>query len=77
MHMKEVLLLWFPIFFIKSPQVVVLKMKLNKMNNQLKKISIIRKLKKLQVYLSFKDNIWGSDVADMQLTSKSNKGIRF
>ena len=39
--------------------------------------SIIRKLKKRKVYSSFKDNIWGADLADMQLISKFNKGIRF
>ena len=26
---------------------------------------------------SFKDNIWGVDLADMQLISKYNKGIRY
>ena len=36
---------------------------------------IIKKLKK--VYSSFKDNIWGVDLADMQLISKYNKGIRY
>ena len=29
------------------------------------------------MYSSFKDNIWGVDLADMQLTSKYNKGIRY
>ena len=38
---------------------------------------IIRKLKKRQVYSGFKDNIWGADLADMQLISKFNKGFRF
>ena len=38
---------------------------------------IIRKIKKRRVYLSFKDNIWGVDLADLQLISKYNKGIRF
>ena len=38
---------------------------------------IIRKFKKRKVYSSFRDNIWGADVADMQLLSKSNKGFRF
>ena len=38
---------------------------------------IIKKLKKRRVYSSFKDNIWGADLADMQLISKFNKGIRF
>ena len=35
---------------------------------------IIRKLKKRRVYSSFKDDIWGDDLADMQLISKFNKG---
>ena len=29
------------------------------------------------MYLSFKENIWGADLADMQLISKFNKGFRF
>ena len=37
---------------------------------------IIRKFKKRKVYSSFKDNIWGVHLADMQLISKYNKGIR-
>ena len=38
---------------------------------------IIRKFKKRKVYSSFRDNIWGADLADMQLLSKFNKGFRF
>ena len=38
---------------------------------------IIRKIEKRRVYSTFKDNIWGVDLADMQLLSKYNKGIRF
>ena len=38
---------------------------------------IIRKFNKRKVYSSFKDNIWGVDLADMQLLSKFNKGFRF
>ena len=38
---------------------------------------IIRKFKKGRVYSSFKNKIWGADLADMQLISKFNKGIRF
>ena len=34
-------------------------------------------VKKRKVYSSFIDNIWGVDLADMQLMSKFNKGIRF
>ena len=33
----------------------------------------IRKFKKIKVYSAFKDNIWGADLADMQLLSKCNK----
>ena len=29
------------------------------------------------MYSSFRDNIWGADLADMQLLSKFNKGFRF
>ena len=38
---------------------------------------IIRKFKKRKVYSSFRDNIWGADLADMQLLNKFNKGFRF
>ena len=38
---------------------------------------IIRKFEKRKVYLSFIENIWGADIADMQLISKFNKGFRF
>ena len=31
---------------------------------------VIRKFKKGKVYSSFRDNIWGADLADMQLLSK-------
>ena len=36
---------------------------------------IIKKFKRAKVYSSFKDNIWGVDLADMQSLSKCNKGI--
>ena len=29
------------------------------------------------MYSSFRDNIWGADLVDMQLLSKFNKGLRF
>ena len=38
---------------------------------------IIRKFEKRKVYSTFKDNIWAADLADMQLLSRYNKGIRF
>ena len=38
---------------------------------------IIRKFEKRKLYSSFRDNIWGVDLADMQVLSKYNKGYRF
>ena len=37
---------------------------------------INRKFEKCKVQSPFIDNIWGADLADMQLTNKFNKGIR-
>ena len=39
--------------------------------------SIIKKFKKTKVYSSFRDNIWGVDLADMQSLSKYNKGNKY
>ena len=38
---------------------------------------IIGKFKKRKVYSSFRDNIWGVDLADMQSLSKYKKGIKY
>ena len=38
---------------------------------------IIRNLKKRKVYSAFRDNIWGADLADMQLISNFSKIFRF
>ena len=38
---------------------------------------IIRKFNKRKVHSPFIDNIWGADLADMELISKFNKGFRF
>ena len=38
---------------------------------------IIRELKIRKVYSSFRDNIWGVDLAVMQSLSKYNKGIKY
>ena len=38
---------------------------------------IIRTFRKRRVYSSFKDNIWGVDLEDIQLISNFNKGLRF
>ena len=37
----------------------------------------MKNLEKKKVHAAFKDNIWGTDLADMQLLSRYNKGIRF
>ena len=38
---------------------------------------IIKEFDKRKVYLQFKDNIWGVDLADMQSLSRKNKGIKY
>ena len=38
---------------------------------------VIKKFNKRKVYLQFKDNIWGVDLAYMQSLSKKNKGIKY
>ena len=38
---------------------------------------IINKFNNRKVYLQFKDNIWGVDLADMQSLSRKNKGIKY
>ena len=36
-----------------------------------------RNFKRRKVYSSFRDNIWGVDLADIQTLSKYNKGIKY
>ena len=38
---------------------------------------VIRKCKKRNVHSPFIDNVWGTDLADIQLISKFNNGICF
>ena len=38
---------------------------------------MIKKFEKRKVHSAFIDNIWGADLADMQLISKLNKGFRY
>ena len=38
---------------------------------------IIRKFKKRKVYSAYKNYVWATDLADVQLISKFNKGFRF
>ena len=49
---------------------------INEPNNQLANEfhkPIIRRFKKRKVYSSYRDNIWGVDLVDMQSLSKYNK----
>ena len=47
-----------------------------KLANELHK-PVIKKFSKRKVYSSFKDIIWGVDLADMQLLSRQNKGVKY
>ena len=78
---KKVLLLRFIHFLIKKPLVVVSHLQINLlliMKNQLKNFTkkLLKKIKKT-VFYTFKDNLWGAELADMQLLSRFNKGIIF
>ena len=79
MDINENLLLWFINILMKSPQeVVLLIMRLNKIYNQLKNYTNqLLEIKKKTIFSRFKNNIWGADLADMQLISKFNKEFRF
>ena len=56
---------------------VNIPLKFNKQLDEELHKPIIRNLKKRTVYSGFRDNIWGADLADVQLISKFNKGFRF
>ena len=51
-------------------------MPIYQLENELHK-QIIRKFKRRKVYSSFKNNIWGFDLADMKSLSKLNKRIKY
>ena len=75
MDIKEVLLQWFITFFDKKASGSGIKNE-NISNNELAEElhkPIIRKFKKTKVHLPFIDNIWGADLANMQLISKFNE----
>ena len=48
----------------------------HQLGNELQR-QIIQKFKRRKVYSSFRDNIWGADLANMQSLSKYNKGIKY
>ena len=60
----------------KSSRSVIVNEPNYQLANELHK-PIIRKFKKRKVYSSFRDNIWGVDLADMQSLSKYNKGNKY
>ena len=68
-------------FFNKRTKGSGINLQANSLNNELLAEElhnpIIKNFKRRKVYSSFKDNIWGVDLADMQLISKYNKGIRY
>ena len=52
----------------------------NTSNKELVKVlhkSVIRNFQKRKVHSSYIENIWGADLADMQLVSRFNKVIPF
>ena len=64
----------------KSTEGISVNTKLTPQNRQLAEElhkPIIKNFKKRKVHATFKDNIWGADIADMQLLSRYSKGIRF
>ena len=74
MDIKEDYVLWFIIFLTKKTVGSGIKsMPQNEqLHEELHKL-IIRTFKKIKVYSTFKDNIWGTDLADTKLISKFNK----
>ena len=69
MDINEDLHQWFINFLIKSFFDKELAEELHKL--------IIKNFNKRKVHSPFIDNIWGADLADMQLINKFNKGFRF
>ena len=78
MDIKVVSLLWFISFLIKKSSGSGVNNKIKQyqqLENELHQ-PIIKKFKRRKVYSLFKDNVWGADLADMQLICKLNKVIR-
>ena len=79
MDTKEVLIQWFANVLIKSLQLTqeeeLISIQILRAINYTRKL--IKNFKKRIVFSPFKDNIWTANLADIQLISKYNKGIRF
>ena len=79
MDINAELLQWYINFLIKktsSSGIENKNMSNKKLADELHK-PIIAKFKKRKLHSPFIDNIWGANLADMQLISKFNKGICF
>ena len=64
-------------FFDKKSSGVGITNEVNyQLANELHK-TVIEKCKKRKVYSSFKDNIWGVDLGDMQSLSRYNEGFKY
>ena len=63
-------------FFDKKLLVVLFNMSNKELAEELYK-PVIKNFEKRKLYSSFIGNIWGADLADMQLISKFNKEIWF
>ena len=64
------------LFNKKSSESGIANKPIYQLGNELDK-PLIQKFKKRKVYSSFRDNIWGADLADMQSLSKYNKRIKY
>ena len=74
--MKETWLQWYINCFLKKGSGIKNEIKQNQQLAKELHKPIIRRFKKRKAYFPFKDNIWGADLADIQLISKFNKGFR-
>ena len=79
MDIKEDLLLWFRNFLIKTQKVVLLILPLESNEKSAEELHkpINKKFWKKTIFSGLKDNIWGADLADIQLLSRFNKGSKF
>ena len=75
-YQRDLASMVYKFFDKKSSDSGIKSMSNQQLANELHK-PIIRKFQKRKVYSSFEDNICGADLADIQLISKYNKGIRF
>ena len=66
---EELASMVYKVFDKKSKGSGIKSMSNQQLSNKLHK-PIIRKFNKRKVYFSFKDNVWGADLADMQLITK-------